>query len=204
MTDIKTKMLATICIALMIVLIAVAAYFEVLVIGSLNSEIADRDSQIAQLTYLNSTLHAEVRDLNDALSDLNDIVRLYKSEVVYSTYWIVTYPPFQGLDLPAFFIDIDHTWIDDGYALSSRFNYAGYLIVQINSTSDSTYINYTCASRVGTFNLQRDIGITGATMFPVLPLSAIFSPYPAQGVFMTVSTHTAVPAKINITATYYY
>lgn len=204
MTSGKVKVLGIICIALVVALIAVTAYFEVLVIESLNSEIADRDHQIAQLTYQNSTLNDRVRNLNDAVNDLNDIVHLYKSQVIYDTSRIVTYPPLQGLDLPAFFIDIDHNFVGGGYTLDSHFNYAGYIIVQINSTSDSTYINYTCASPVGTFNLQRDIGMTGTTIFPVLPLGSPFSQYPAGGIFMTVSTHTAVPAKINITATYYY
>jgi len=200
----NVKALGIICIILIVSLIAVTAYFEVLVVGSLNSEIADRDSQISELTYLNSTLHTRVNNLNDEVNDLNEIIYLHKSRVIYDTSSIVTYPPFSGLDLPAFFIDGDHNWVDGGMDLGSHFDFAGYIVVQISSTSDSTYINYTCASTRGTFNLLRDIGVSGTTSFPVLPLGPPFSPYPAGGIFMTVSTHTAVPAKMNITATYYY
>lgn len=200
----NVKLLGIVCIALLVVQVAVIAYFEVSVIGSLTSEIADRDHQIAQLSYENSTLHNSVASLNDQVNDLNDMLHLYKSQVVYNTSELVQYPWFSGLDLPAFFIDGDHNWVEGGYDLGTPFDYAGYIIIQINSTSDTTYINYTCASPVGTFSLQRDIGMSGRAVFPVLPLGQPFSPYPAGGIFWTVSTHTAVPAKIYVIATYVY
>lgn len=204
MTSKNVKVLGIICIVLLVSLIAVTAYFEVLVVGSLNSEIADRDSQIAELTFMNSSAHERVNELQDEVNDLNEIIHLHKSRVIYDTSSIITVPPFSGLDLPAFFIDSDHNWVDGGMDLGNHFDFAGYIVVQISSTSDSTYINYTCASTRGTFNLLRDIGVSGTTSFPVLPLGPPLSPYPAGGIFMTVSTHTAVSAKMNITATYYY
>ena len=203
MTDVNVKVLAIICILLVAALIAVTAYFQVLVVGSLNSEIADRDHQISQLTYQNHLSNLSIRRLNGIMKDLNDTINLNKSQWLYDTSFIVTSPPFSGLDLPVSFIDIYHNEIGS-IPLDSSFNYAGYIIVQINSTSDSTYINYTCASHVGTFYLQRDIGMNGTAMFPVLPLGSPYSHYPAEGIFMTVGTHAAVPAKINITATYHY
>lgn len=164
-------------------------------ISVLNSQISDKNSQI-------SGLNATVTNLNNTVRDLNDTVNLNKSKIVYATSNIV-YPPIQGLDLPETFIDDFHGVIGSA-ALDSRFNFAGYIVVQINSTSNDTYINYTCASHVGTFNVQTDIGMNGTTVLPVLPLASDYWDYPLEGIFMTVSTHIAVPAKFNITATYYY
>jgi hypothetical protein len=164
-------------------------------ISNLNSQISDKNNQISEL-------NATVTNLNNTVRHLIEIVNLDKSKVLYDTSSIVEYPPLQGLDLPATFIDISHGVVGS-YVLDSQFNNAGYLIVQIKSTSNDTYINYTCASHFGTFNLQTNIGLNGTTIFPVLPLAS-FPVLPSEGIFMTVSTHTAVQAKINITATYYY
>jgi hypothetical protein len=166
-------------------------------ISALNSQISDKNGQI-------SGLNVTVTNLNNTVRDLNDTVNLDKFKVVYNTSAIVqTDPPFQGLDLPRTFVDDDHARIGNT-ALDSNFNYAGYIVVKISSTSNDTYINYTCASHVGTFNMQTDIGMNGTTVLPVLPLAHDYWDYPLEGIFITVSTHTLVPARINTTMTYYY
>lgn len=165
-------------------------------ISALTSQISDKDLQI----YL---LNGTVTVLNSTVRDLNDTVNFFKVRDVYNTSMIVqTYPPFNGLDLPATFVDVDHCQVGN-YALDALFSYAGYIVVKINSTSNDTCINYTCVSRLCTFNLQTDIGLNGTATFPVIPLDH-WNYHQEEGIFVTVSTHTPVPAKINVTMTYYY
>jgi hypothetical protein len=168
-------------------------------ISALNSQISDKNNQIS---WLNTT----ATNLDNTVDNLNDIINLHKSEDVYNTSIFVTDPPFNGLDLPATFFDDMHTPIGFyGLSSSNNFVYSGYLIIQINSTSNDTYINYTCTSYFGIFNRQIDIGLNGTTILPVLPLANYYWDYPPSGsICMTVTTHTAVQAKMNITATYYY
>lgn len=186
-----------ICITFVAALIGFTAYFRY--------EISKLNSQVSQLNTYNSNLNATIDDLKQQGADLNDTVNLDKSEDSYNTSTIVTYPPFQGLDLPATFVDNFHTPVGS-YILfsSSDFTYPGYLIVQINSTSNDTYINYTCNAYVGAFNLQTDVGTHGTTILPVLPLANHYLGYPSGTIIMTVSTHTSVQARMNITVTYYY
>jgi hypothetical protein len=166
-------------------------------ISALNTQISGKDSQI-------NSLNDTITVLNSTVRDLNDTVYLLRVIDVYNTSTIVqTDPPFDGLDLPATFVDDSHAQIGN-FALDNDFSYAGYIVVKINSTSNDTYINYTCASHFGTFHLQTDIGMNGTTTLPVLPLSIYSVHHPEEGIFMTVSTYSLVPAKMNVTMTYYY
>jgi DNA-binding transcriptional ArsR family regulator len=161
--------LGIVCIVLVATLAGALAYYIPLlndkdnVVSALTSQISDKDLQI----YL---LNGTITFLNNAVKDLNDTVNLFKVRDVYNTSWIAqTNPSFNGLDLPATFVDIDHGQVGN-YALDAFFSYAGYIVVKINSTSSDTYVNYACVSNLCTFNLQTDIGLNGTATFPVIPL----------------------------------
>lgn len=52
---------------------------------------------------------------------------------------------------------------------SENLDYAGYLDVSLNSTSNSTYVMLAYSSKAGDFNFQETFGFSGREIFFVLP-----------------------------------
>ena len=95
------------CIILITVIVAIIAFYSSILkykdgtIASLNSEIADRDTQISswisyndtlqsQINSLNSekaTLQNQIGDLTEQIANLTEIMKLHKSEVLIDDYF---------------------------------------------------------------------------------------------------------------------
>jgi hypothetical protein len=186
--------LGIICIILVAGLGGALAYYitdKNNTISVLNSQVSDKDNQI-------SGLNDNVTILQNQVKDLTDIIGINKSEVVYNTSNIVTYPPFNGLDLPA-------TWsyrtVVGDYVLDNNCGrYAGYVVVQVSSTSNDTYVQRTIIFNDIIFDNQIDVGMNGTALFPVLPAKG------GGNLLITVSTHNATikVRATNVIITYYY
>jgi hypothetical protein len=79
---------------------------------------------------------------------------------------------------------------------SESASYAGYVTIQVSSSTSSTYANVTYSSHGVNYNTQTNVGTNGIAYFPVLPSSNIK---------VTVgNTLTSGTATENVTVTYYY
>jgi hypothetical protein len=79
---------------------------------------------------------------------------------------------------------------------SESASYAGYVSIQVSSSTSNTYANVTYSSHGVSYNTQTNIGVNGTAYFPVLPASNI-----KVTVGNTLTTGTATE---NVTVTYYY
>jgi len=166
------------CIILITVIVAIIAFYSSILkykdgtIDSLNSEIADRDTQISswisyndtlqsQINSLNSdkvTLQNQIGDLTEQITNLNEIIKLGKSEV----------------------------WVDDYYenvaagsyiSLNRTIDYAGYIkfekIGGVTATeTGEIYVQVVWSrSDLVFYNERMVVGEETFFRFPVLPTS---------------------------------
>lgn len=71
--------------------------------------------------------------------------------------------------------------------------YAGYISVQVSSTSNDMYVRIMYSNYVEYDNTV-DVGIDGIALFPII----------GEGPIITVATHNTIQAIANVTIIYYY
>jgi hypothetical protein len=75
-------------------------------------------------------------------------------------------------------------------------SYAGYVSIQVSSSTSNTYVNVMYSSYGVNYNSQTNVGTSGIAYFPILPSSNITI---AVGNGLTVGN-----ANETVTVTYYY
>lgn len=128
------------------------------VIGSQNSTIS---SQIQQITALQNSLQQasdkdeEIDYLRSYVSDLLNIIYMNASATLLRN---------QGVQLGA----------NDSFSLWSDYlTYAGYITVQVQSSSNTTYVQVTYTAFEVYYDEKIVVGTDGVASFPVLPTSMI-------------------------------
>ena len=173
-------------IALVLVLVLLASLVSVIAIyvpmvGNLNSQIAEKDHTIAslnsQLSAIQFTLSAVAQNLTDKdnqiaalsqqvssiednvraeyeplISDLTDITTLSISSYLLQNHDVTQQAPNTFTDV----------WAD-------VIQYAGYIKVDILSTSNTTYVRLTYEALGVNFDQNVTLGESGTATFPVLP-----------------------------------
>ena len=201
----KVIALAVVCIILSASLVGVIAVYLPYqtrisekddIINSLNQQIAELELELSQspdpTTYQNTITHyvSQIASLNSQLSDLNDtvtyvyadysnlqsIVRLEKSGVLYQDTSI------QNANTAA------TIWSD-------QLEYAGFIVVQATASSNTTYAEVLYTYGESNIYYNQTLGTAGTALFPVLPGIVEVR----IGNTMTSGTNNA-----NATATYYY
>jgi hypothetical protein len=136
----------------------------------LNTEVHDTAIEL-------TTANNQITSLQNQIAALNDIGNLS-----VSTVWVNN----QTISQPA---GSYTTWTRSA-------SYAGYVSIQVSSSTSSTYANVTYSSHDVNYNSQINVGTNGIAYFPILPSSNI-----------TVATGnglTSGNATETVTVTYYY
>ncbi len=167
-----------VCIILITVVVTIIAFYSSILkykddtIGSLNSEIADRDTQISswisynetlqsQMNSLNSdkvTLQNQIGDLTEQINNLTEIIKLHKSEVLIDDY-------FKNVAAGSFI------------SLNRTIDYAGYIkceqISGVTATETGEIYVQVVWSRgdLVFYNERMVVGEETFFRFPVLPTS---------------------------------
>ena len=178
--NIKVIALAVLCIILIasLAVVIIAVYLPNQdqmtrkddTINSLNQQIAVLELQLSQtanastyatqIAYLNS----QISDLNDQLSYLNDTL----------TYVYSDYADLQNIvHLSKSGILYDDTISQNAGTTTTLWNnqldYAGYIAVQATATSNTTYSQVLFNYGEINFGFNQTLGIDGTALFPVLP-----------------------------------
>ena len=124
-----------------------------------------------------TTANNQITSLQNQITALNDIGNLS-----VSTIWINN----QTISQPA---GSYTTWTRSA-------SYAGYVSIQVSSSTSMTYANVTYSSHGVNYNSQTNVGITGIANFPILPSSNITV---AVGNGLTIGDATET-----VTVIYYY
>jgi len=164
-------------------------------IADLETQIANSNKKVTTLTdYYNSLLYVintENHDLAIELTAANSQITSLQNQV-------------NALNLIVN-LSVSTVWINNqtvsqqagSYTSWSRSaSYAGYVSIQVSSSTSNTYVNVMYSSYGVNYNSQTNVGTSGITYFPILPSSNITV---AVGNGLTVGNATET-----VTVTYYY
>jgi hypothetical protein len=107
-------------------------------------------SQIASLNQQITSLTASISDYNSSYYDLQQIVQLANSGIMNQTSFT------QDAN------GITTLW-------ANTVDYAGYVVIQAQSTADSTYAQVLNTYKTYNLNFSQTIGTNGTAVFPILP-----------------------------------
>jgi outer membrane murein-binding lipoprotein Lpp len=149
---------------------AIAVYLPM--VSNLESQIAEKDSTIlslnSQVSSLNSqvsSLQADIEQINSTLDDYKAAQQSFNSQV--ESYLSIIYlNESEYLFTPRSFTIAANT-SDTVYAGSLL--YAGYISVDVTSSSNTTYLQVAYSSYGVNYNQTVTVGTTGSGLFPVLP-----------------------------------
>jgi hypothetical protein len=172
----KVIALAIICVILAASLVGVIAVYQP---TNLQSQIADKDNTISSLQQQIATLQAQLSTttnssvqqiayLEQQLSDMNDSLTSATADVAYlgnvTALKETEYLVYQQAGTLA-----NNTWAD---AYKDVLEYAGYIVVQATSTTNTTYAETLYSSYGLNFDQNVTLGTSGTAIFPVLPCTA--------------------------------
>ena len=169
--NIKVVALAVTCVILAASLLGVLAVYQP---TNLQAQIKEKDDTISSMqqqidnlqyqlsTTSNSTVYVQqiaylqeqLSDLNDTLASANEYLAYYGNitQLRISEYLAYQQPVSPGTD-----------------AFNNVIYYAGYMIVQATSASNTTYAQMLYSSYGVNFNQTVTLGTQGTAVFPVLP-----------------------------------
>lgn len=167
----------TIAIALGLVCLVLAAGLIVSVAnGSLNSNdkqtISDLQDQVSSQTDQISTLTSQNTILSNQLSTAKSNSTTLAEKVANLTSTINDYESIIAMNNSDIALD-NQTITQDANATTTLYdgtiNYAGYAVIEVTATSNTTYIQavYTCGDL--DYNQTITVGTSGTSIFPILP-----------------------------------
>jgi len=197
--NMKVIALAIICVILAASLVGVIAVYQP-TNTNLQSQIAEKDNTISslqqQIDYLHATtpnasvymqqivyLEQELSSMNDTLTSAYENMYYYENLTRLQASSILIYQQQATIG--------NNTWVD---AYNSGLNYAGYIVVQATSTTNSTYVETLYSSYGVNFDQNVTLGMSGTAVFPVLPGT----------VEVRIGNLDQTSAIATVTITYYY
>jgi len=184
--------LGMICIVLAAGLVgAIMVYMPM--VGNLESQIAEKNSTISSLNSQVSSLNSQVSSLQDNLeqfnstiSDYKDALESFNSQVAY--YLSIIYLNESGyLFAPQALTQDANT---STIIYNNAIQYAGYVSVAVESSSNTTYAQVVYSSYGVNYNHNVTVGTGGTAVFPVLPgeiVTSVGNTEPVDNVTATVS-----------------
>jgi cell division protein FtsB len=119
-----------------------------------------------------SDLENQVTSLQNQVDDLTDAVNDYETQINDLTDENNEYASITNLEYSVVIID-DMTYTQDAgdetVLFDDTLNYAGYIELHAESTSDTTYIQVSYTYDDFTFNQTINLGNNGTAYFPILP-----------------------------------
>jgi len=144
--------LGIICIILAVGLIAaIVNNYNQPDVDDLEDQIANLQNQVASLTDKVSDYETQISDLTDENNEYTSIINLENSAVL--------------IDEESYTQEAD----DKTVLFDDELHYAGYIEIQVESTSDTTYIQVTYTYDGVEFDQTITVGNSGTAYFPVLP-----------------------------------
>jgi uncharacterized coiled-coil protein SlyX len=190
-------------IALVLVLVLLASLVSVIAIyvpmvGNLESQVAEQNDTISSLTAQNLALQSA---LNQTASNLNAKIANLTSELNYLTSeynsTISGYNDIISLGLSMYLAEsasLTQEANSSTIIWNNSLYYAGYIAVQLQSTSNTTYARVVYSSYGVNFDQNITLGESGSAAFPILPGAVLFSVGNTEPVNSINATLTAIYA----------
>ena len=186
------------CIVLSAGLIGVLAIYLPMA-DDLNSQIADKNSNIAALNLQAASLNSQISALQDDLDQNASYIETLNEGIEYMNLQLQSY-------LNIIFMNVSESLpveaVSQNASTSTQLfqggiNYAGYIVVSAQSTSNTTYVQLLYSSYGVDYDHNVTVTTSGTAYFPVLP---------GNVEIRVGNTDTYVGDFVNATATatYYY
>lgn len=164
-----TLALVMICIALSAGLVGVIAVYLPMV-DNLNSQVAEKDTNIAALNSQVSSLNSQISSLQDSLEQNESYITNLEEGIEILNSQIAGYLSIIYLN------ETDYLPIDDVSQNASTYTvlfngtlkYTGYVAVSAESTSNTTYIQLLYSDYGVNYDHNVTVGTSGTAYFPVL------------------------------------
>lgn len=163
--------LLMICIVLLASLIGVIAFYLPLV-SNLDSQIIEKDLRISELNTNASSLNAQVSDLQVTIDQKDSEITDLREGAEYLNSVIAHQYSILFLNESSYLVaQREITTNSNESALIYQYNldYAGYVSVNLESTSNTTYVQLLYTYNGVNYHQNVTVGESGTAHFPVLP-----------------------------------
>ena len=163
--------LVLVCIVVSAGLVGVLAVYLPMV-NDLNSQIAEKDADLATFTTQIGSLNAQVASLQNSLDQSNSTIENLQEGVETLNLQIQSYLNLLYLNASAYLFS--QTPVSQNAStytplFQDTIQYAGYVGVSVQSTSNTTYVQALYSSFRVNYNNNVTVGLAGTAYFPVLP-----------------------------------
>jgi len=163
--------LVLVCIVVSAGLVGVLAVYLPMV-NDLNSQIAEKNADLATFTTQIGSLNAQVASLQSSLDQSNSTIENLQEGVETLNLQIQNYLNLLYLNASMYlFSQAPVSQNASTYTLlfQDTIQYAGYVGVNVQSTSNTTYVQALYSSFKVNYNNNVTVGFAGTAYFPVLP-----------------------------------
>jgi hypothetical protein len=182
--------LGMICILLVAGLVGAIAVYSPMV-SNLESQIAEKDNLI-------SSMNSTISSLQDSLNQSSTSAAAKDSQIAALNYQISNLFNYINLNVSALLVYNQTIYQNAGANTTIYYDmvqFAGYITVEVQSSSNTTYVGLVYSSYGVNYNSTITVGTVGTAAFPVLP----------GALYINVgNTETADAVAAIVTATYTY
>jgi hypothetical protein len=159
------------CIILLASLIGVVAFY-LPVVNDLDSQIVEKDIEIAELNRNASSLNAQVSDLQDTIDQKDNEITNLRESAEYLNSLTAHYLSILLLNESSYLVaqrEITTNANESIMIYQYNLDYAGYVSVNLESTSNTTYVQLLYTYNGVNYNQNFAVGESGTAYFPILP-----------------------------------
>jgi cell division protein FtsB len=163
--------LVLVCIVVSAGLVGVLAVYLPMV-NDLNSQIAEKNADLATFTTQIGSLNAQVAYLQNSLDQSNSTIENLQEGVETLNLQIQNYLNLLYLNASMYLFSqapVRQNASTDTPLFQDAIQYAGYVGVNVQSTSNTTYVQALYSSFKVNYNNNVTVGLAGTAYFPVLP-----------------------------------
>lgn len=191
--------LMMVCIVLSASLIGVIAFY-LPTASELNSQITEKDYKIDELNATVISLNAQISNLQDNISQKDGEIADLKEGVEYLNALTEHYLSVLFLNESSYLVsqrEIVTNASESTMIFQYNLDYAGYVSVNVESTSNTTYVQLLYNYKGVNYNQNVTVAESGTAYFPVLP--TIIEIWVGN-----TETHNGDLVNATVTALYYY
>lgn len=191
--------LLMICIVLLASLIGVIAFY-LPIVNDLDSQIIEKDLKISELNTNASSLNAQVSDLQDTIYQKDSEITNLRESAEYLNSLTAHYLSILFLNESSYLVaqrEITTNANESIMIYQYNLDYAGYVSVNLESTSNTTYVQLLYSYNGVNYNQNVTVGESGIAHFPILPTMI-------EIWVGNIETSNGDSVNATVTAIYYY
>ena len=188
--------LVMVCIVLLASVVGVLAFY-LPTVDSLNSQVAEKDAAIAGLTANVSSLTSQISVLQANANSYNDTVTDLRAALDYLNLQLANHLLLNTTEYLVTPQSFTQNASESTTIFQYGLNYAGYVSVTVESSSNTTYVELFYAYKGVNYDQNVTVAESGIAYFPVLPAGITIK-------IGNMDTYTGDTINGTVFAIYYY